>query len=95
MDKLRELTDIANRSDQWMAIIKPIYKADLKAGKNGVEKITADQFFGRAPVKDEPKPGEEVIHFGKYKNKPISWVKTNDKSYWHWLQENVKGFDKK
>lgn len=33
-----------------------------------------------------------AITFGKYKGKPMKWVRDNDPSYWEWCAENINWF---
>ncbi len=36
--------------------------------------------------------GEPVITFGKFKGKPMKWVRDNEPNYWEWALENVGFF---
>jgi hypothetical protein len=35
-----------------------------------------------------------MITFGKYKGKTLNWIEDNDLTYYTWMENNVKNFDK-
>jgi uncharacterized protein YbaR (Trm112 family) len=35
--------------------------------------------------------GDDILPFGKYKDKTVDWVCTNDNAYALWASENMKG----
>jgi hypothetical protein len=66
---------------------------DLKNGTGNVEHITSAKFFNTSDP--EESRGEALITFGKFKGKPLSWVKENERNYWDWCRGNLDWFDKK
>jgi hypothetical protein len=68
----------------------PIKKEDLIHGRNSIEHLTADEFFGKTTSKTAF--DEKIYKFGKYRGKTYEWVKTNDPSYYEWCILNVRGF---
>ena len=66
--------------------IKPLLKEDLLQGKNGVEKMTTEEIFGKSSQT------AKIFKFGKYNGKSYEWVKEHDEQYFDWCIGNVKGF---
>lgn len=60
---------------------------DLKFGRGNVERI-------KSLCDDSSSSSNKMIimGFGKYSQRPMSWVKENDESYWEWAMENLDFF---
>lgn len=71
-------------SDQWKRGPK-ITKEDLldAAGTGEIDIADINQ--------DLSKPN--TLGFGKYKDKTFEWVYQNDRRYFFWAGENIRGFD--
>jgi len=83
----------------WLKAI-PITLGECKNGSKYVEKITADEFFGRkkmvasspafSPV---PKKDVKFFKFGKYRGQSYREVEIQDPRYMEWCRENIKNFN--
>jgi hypothetical protein len=56
------------------------------------EPLGKSKFNSSTPAPAQNKKDSKVMGFGKYKNKTREWVMENDKSYFNWCTQNVKGF---
>jgi hypothetical protein len=82
------------KSDEWKKGPR-ITAEDLKEGKNGVERITAEEALkGTGSATPITAGGKRVMSFGKHKNKEWDWVKKHDAGYWNWCCENITWFAK-
>jgi hypothetical protein len=64
-----------------------ISAGDLKFGRGNVEKIK-----GLCDDSSSSSNKAVTMGFGKYSQRPMSWVKDNDESYWEWAMENLDFF---
>lgn len=104
------LSDVSKKPSATGVWLKgpAISKEDLKHGRGGVEKISAQEALeeggGRAPKQEyrswSPAPkaenqNEPLMGFGKHKEKTMKWVKSNDPHYWEWCLNSIEWFSKK
>jgi hypothetical protein len=57
-------------------------------GTGEMQKTTLKEILGNKFMPDDE------MKFGKYRGKPLKWVKENDEGYWNWAIDNIPNFDK-
>ncbi len=77
---------------------------DVNRGSARVERITADEWFGRigknignpaagqSPKVAQPPTVAHVMRFGKYKGRLMADVQDEDPGYWSWAIRECNGF---
>lgn len=83
----KKVGDEWRKNPKWLEI-RGITTKELYSFTGQVERGTP---LKGSKTQSAPVDGK-VMTFGKHKGKSIEWVKTNDKWYYNWACENVKGF---
>jgi len=80
------------RKDPRWLNIKGVTKEDLINGSAYIEKLPYPPWDSRNNKGAQQVNQTNLVGFGKYSSKEVSWVRDNDSNYFNWMLENVPKF---